>query len=406
MACVRQYRGEWIVDWYDETNKRHRERVSDKEAGYRRLAEIEANEKARPLTGTLQEYGDWWLENHAKHSVKASTYEEYTRCLKQHVCPVLGAKKFSKITPKMIRELIAAKQAEGLTQASIRNILAPIRGIYNLAIIDGDVSRNPAARMGRYNARKAQQEPINPLTRPEVQTLLDTAIERCPDYYPVFLCSVRTGMRMGELIGLKGVDVDFNGGFLNVARTFYRGRITPPKSGKARKVDMSKQLAATLKDLLARRRAKALEQELRKPAGERRDAATVVNEVMEDWLFQTRIIVRSELAERRRPNREPRGGTQLDPSNLRKTFNKLLTDAKLRRVRFHDLRHTYASLLLQQGESPAYVKEQMGHSSIKITVDTYGHLIPGSNRQAVDRLDERVTDTASKGSVRGLETGF
>ena len=68
-------------------------------------------------------------------------------------------------------------------------------------------------------------------------------------------------------------------------------------------------------------------------------------------------------------------------------FYKLLEKAELRRVRFHDLRHTFASLLLQNGESPVYVKEQMGHSSIQVTVDIYGHLIPGANRQAVDRLD-------------------
>jgi integrase len=85
----------------------------------------------------------------------------------------------------------------------------------------------------------------------------------------------------------------------------------------------------------------------------------VINEVMEGWLFTT-----------------PQG-TQIDPSNLRKLFNRLLVDAKLRRVRFHDLRHTFASLLLSQGKSPAYVKEQMGHSSIQVTVDIYGHLIPG-----------------------------
>jgi integrase len=79
----------------------------------------------------------------------------------------------------------------------------------------------------------------------------------------------------------------------------------------------------------------------------------------------------------------------LDADNLRpRVFYKLLEKAELRRVRFHDLRHTFASLLLQNGESPAYVKEQMGHSSIQVTVDVYGHLIPGANRQAVDRLDD------------------
>jgi integrase len=71
-------------------------------------------------------------------------------------------------------------------------------------------------------------------------------------------------------------------------------------------------------------------------------------------------------------------------------FYGLLTKARIRKVRFHDLRHTFASLLLQNGESPVYVKEQMGHSSIQVTVDLYGHLIPGGNKQAVDRLDTPV----------------
>jgi integrase len=67
-------------------------------------------------------------------------------------------------------------------------------------------------------------------------------------------------------------------------------------------------------------------------------------------------------------------------------FFRCLTKAGLRHIRFHDLRHTFASLLIQNGESLAYVKEQLGHSSIKITVDVYGHLVPGANRQAVNRL--------------------
>src|SRR5262245_237538 len=155
---------------------------------------------------------------------------------------------------------------------------------------------------------------------------------------------------------------------------------------------MSKKLGAVLNDLPSRKRAAALRKEMEEPASERRDAAAVVNEVMEDWLFTTpEITARSKAAKR-----TPRGGTQLDPSNPRKVFNRLLTAAKLRRVRFHDLRHTFATLLIEQGESLAYIRDQLGHSSIKITVDTYGHLVPGGNRQAVDKLDERVTVNADQ----------
>jgi integrase len=77
-------------------------------------------------------------------------------------------------------------------------------------------------------------------------------------------------------------------------------------------------------------------------------------------------------------------------------FYPLRTAAKLRAFRLHDLRHTYASLMLQNGESPAYVKEQMGHSSIQVTVDTYGHLIPGANRAAADRLGRTILAPAKR----------
>jgi len=82
-------------------------------------------------------------------------------------------------------------------------------------------------------------------------------------------------------------------------------------------------------------------------------------------------------------------GTLIKPSNFRdRTWAKVLTKAGLRQIRIHNLRHTFASLLIQHGESLAYVKEQMGHHSITITVDVYGHLVPGGNKAAVDRLDD------------------
>ncbi len=80
-------------------------------------------------------------------------------------------------------------------------------------------------------------------------------------------------------------------------------------------------------------------------------------------------------------------GANLDAANVRHVLKRILEKAELRHIRIHDLRHTFASLLIQNGESLAYVRDQMGHASITLTVDTYGHLVPGSNRAAVDRLD-------------------
>jgi integrase len=141
---------------------------------------------------------------------------------------------------------------------------------------------------------------------------------------------------------------------IQVSRNYTHWKLTTPKSGESRRVDMSLELTQVLKDL-----------EL-----ERQINAGASGTDVPPWVFCNE------------------NGGLLHPNNLRdRIFYGLLKKAGLRQVRFHDLRHSYASLLLQQGESPVYVKEQLGHSSIQITVDCYGHLIPGGNKQGIDRLD-------------------
>jgi integrase len=376
MACVRKWRGSWVVDWRDPSGKRFIETIDgNRDAAERRLSEIVRTGK-QPASKrlTFKDYAEQWLETSAKENIKDSTYEEYERSLKVHLYPLFESKPLVKVTREMVRQMIAVKKKAGLSRSTIRNILAPMRGMYNQAIEDGKAHINPAAMMGKHNKKDAgtSDKKISPLTREETQILLDKAEKDLAHYHPLFLCAARTGIREGELIALKGTDLDFTNRLIDVQRNISRGKVTLPKNGKTRKVDMSKTLAVSLNELLSRKRATALRNEIEKPAGERRDGAAVVNEAMENWLFTTPKAAR------------------LEPSNLRKVFFKLLTDAKLRRVRFHDLRHTFATALIEQGEGLAYVRDQMGHSSIKVTVDIYGHLVPGGNRQAVDKLDERV----------------
>ncbi|NNF83795.1 MAG: site-specific integrase [Deltaproteobacteria bacterium] len=163
-------------------------------------------------------------------------------------------------------------------------------------------------------------------------------------------------MRQGEILALQWGDIDWNGKFIEVRRANWKGIISSPKSGKGRRVDLADHLAAVLSE---HRRTIAAE-------------ALKAGRPMSEWVF---------------PSEE---GTALDAANLRKTFLLCLKKAGLRHIRFHDLRHTFASWLIGAGESLAYVKEQLGHHSIQITVDTYGHLIPGANRQAVNRLAAKV----------------
>jgi integrase len=172
-------------------------------------------------------------------------------------------------------------------------------------------------------------------------------------------------------VALQWGDIDFQGRFIIVQRNWVDGLLTTPKSGKSRRVDMSLMLTDALKNLFVERKKETL----RKGWSE-----------VPEWVFTNEA------------------GRMLDPENFRnRVWLKLLAKAGMRRIRIHDLRHTFASLLIQQGESLAYVKEQMGHHSIRVTVDVYGHLVPGGNKAAVDRLDEpTVKNSVSAGPERTL----
>ena len=176
-------------------------------------------------------------------------------------------------------------------------------------------------------------------------------------------------MRLGEPLAFQWDDIQFGESdkdpnrFILVRRNYVRGSFTSPKSGKERRVDLTKELRRVLLDL---RDARML------------DAFKAGEEEVSGLVF-------------------PSGtGRPLDGVNLyHRDFLPCLRAARLRRVTFHALRHTYASLLIQGGASLAYVKEQMGHSSIQVTVDIYGHLIPGANIAWADALDSTTSPQQS-----------
>jgi integrase len=366
---VKEWKGAWWL-FIDHKGKRKAKRVGSGKPAEKaaKLAAVQIQAKLASGdssvladTGgrvqTFQEYADGWLKTHAQQACKFSTARIYEANLRRHVFPLLARKPVSEVGRGDCRALIAACREKGLSRKSIENIGRTVSSVLSQAVEDGLMQANPAFRLGRYHRGGNELKPeIRPLTREEATLFLDTARQHAPREHPLFLCALRTGLRLGELLGLQWGDLDFNGRFVEVRRNLVAGRITTPKNGRTRRVDMSQQLAEALRALLTARKAETL----RKGWPQ-----------LPDWVFC---------------NEE---GGPLDGDNLRhRVFYRLLAKAGLRRIRFHDLRHTFASLLLQQGESPTYVKEQMGHSSIQVTVDIYGHLIPGTNRQAVDRLDD------------------
>jgi integrase len=365
---VKAWKGAWWL-FIDHRGQRKAKRVGAGPQG-RKAAELAAikiqarlaegdtsvlDDRSSPVT--FEAYANEWMYTHAHQACKFSTARIYDVNLRRHVLPVLGPKLLASLARGDCRTLIAACRAKGLSPKTIENVCRTVSSILSQAVEDGLLAANPAFRLGRYYRKADHPKPeIRPLTREEARLVLETAQQQAPREYPLLLCALRTGMRLGELLGLQWGDIDFHGRFIEVRRNRVVGRTTTPKNGKMRRVDMSTQLAEALRILLIARKVETLQ----KDWGQ-----------MPQWVFCNEK------------------GNPLDGDNLRhRVFYKVLEKAKLRRVRFHDLRHTFASLLIQNAESLAYIKDQLGHSSIQVTVDTYGHLIPGANRAAVDRLDD------------------
>jgi integrase len=300
-------------------------------------------------------------------------------------------------------EVIGVRVARGKTgrkgkrikPKTVRKIIATLSAILSDAIDDGLLSGNPAIQLKkvyRSDAFKdgATNRDINPLTREELAHLLETAethaITRKDEVvYPYrphrlfLLLLARTGLRLGEALGLKWDAIDFHGGFLEVRRNWVRGRLTTPKNHKARRVDLSDQLRAALLQARQERFGKVVA--INPGVQAERDA---VAGVADAWVFPAPERPQKKDA----PTVARNKVDPMDPDNFRdRVWEPLLTTAGLRKIRLHDLRHTYASLLLQDGTELLYVSQQLGHHSPAFTLQVYGHLLPRDRRGEVNRLD-------------------
>ena len=296
-----------------------------------------------------------WLPT-ATLNLKASTVRFYTKHLENHILPLLGNRALNSISRKDCRLLVTTVREKGLAITTVRGIIRTLSVVLSQAVEDEHLSANPALSMRKY-LRRGDEAPatIDPFSRDEVGIALATAQEHFPDWHPWLLCAFRTGLRAGELLGLHWGDVDWRGRYLVVQRAIVRGTLTTPKNHQVRRVDLSPQLRAVLRLWRRRKSAEWLRHGLPRP----------------EWMFPSSR------------------GTALDESNVRKGFNAILDKAELHRRGPHQMRHSFASLLLQAGAPITYVSRQLGHRDSAITLTVYAHWLPDSTTQkAVDRLDD------------------
>jgi len=366
----------------DHKGQRRTIAVGSREAAERVRREVEVRlalggreflEHQTPALPTLTEYSKEWLA-HVGHERKPSTAGFYGQFLRLYVLPRFGESRLDTIEREDVKRFISELRGRGFAKNTIRLAVTTLRAALNGAVEDGLIEHNPAQGLGRFvKSEKATREATS-LKPKEVERLLEAARAQLglADYALIFT-AVRAGLREGEIAALQWGDIQFGDSeededrYIVVQRNYDRRwshKMLTPKSKKPRRVDMRRELRRVLLQLRDDRLVKAF--------------AEGKSDISDELVFPSEA------------------GTPIEMNNFsERLFKPLVSGAGLRRIRFHDLRHSYGSLLIQAGASLAYVRDQMGHSSIQVTVDIYGHLIPGANVAFVDKLDATTSPQES-----------
>jgi len=371
-SIFRRKDGRWcgVLNMGWENGRRKRRSYYGKTAGEVRDQLLKArsdHSRGLPIAierQTVAQYLDHWLEHTLKAKAKPRSHESFSTITRLHIKPSLGRIQLHKLAPQQIQKLLDEKSKAGLSPQTVTNIRTVLRSALSQAMKWNLVSRNSAALV---DAPRILHKRIEPLDPAHARRLLETA--RGGRFEAVYTVALTLGMRRGEVLGLRWSDVDFEGRAIRVNQSVQRLRTSPGDTKKSElratetKTDGSRRTIA-LPDSVVR----ALRAHRARQAQDRLAAGL-------SWKDQDLVFTN-------------RTGRPIEPILLHRDYKALLKMAELpTTLRFHDLRHSAASLLLAQGVHPRAIMELLGHSSITVTMNVYGHVMPAMMRDAADKME-------------------
>jgi integrase len=360
-AIYQREDGLWVCSLslgYDGNGKRRRRTVygATKKEVQDKLGKLR-DDAAAGIVGPadrqrLSDYLTRWLEDTARPTIRRNTHASYEQVIRLHINAHVGGVRLPDLSPAHVQGLYGAMEKAGASPRMRQLAHAVLRRALKQAVRWGLILRNPCDAVEPPRVPKREMSVYGP---DEVQRLLAAAEGHRLE--ALFVLAVATGLRQGELFGLQWPDIDLEAGSLCVRRQLEErdGKLalTEPKSEKGRR---RVELPAFAVEALWRHKARMLAEGLL----DRADRTIFC---------------------------DSRGGFLRKSNFVRQVFKPLLKAASLPDIRFHDLRHTSATLLLAQGVHPKVVQERLGHSQISLTLDTYSHVLPGLQREAASKLD-------------------
>lgn len=340
------------------------------------LHELNTGTYIQPSNVLLGDFMKDWLQ-YKKSNVAESSFETYYYNLKNHINPGLGNIPLSKLkaqdVQKFYQQLLSEKR---LNHNTVRKIHSMLGNALDRAVKYEMINKNVVKLVESPKETKSEMKVWD---LDQVKTFLAYSVES--HLYIVYFIAINTGMRQGEILGLSWDSVDLENNIISVRQTL---------SNYGKSIKATTKTSAGMRTITV---PQELSNELKKHKLEQMKRRLMMGTLYQDM----NLVNASEL------------GTPINPSNLRRNFNIFIKKAGLPKIRFHDLRHTHATLLLKEEVNPKIVSERLGHADTRMTLDRYSHVLPNMQKETATKFGELLYGSKSLKNVdesKGIKESF